>query len=178
MFLSKVKKDSPGLFWCLIVFCFFQIAFTLIKLEITPFFLFGMYSEKLETSDKVSVYKVKLNDHLLNRNDIKKWDFDILIMAIENYNAQFLNNKIDVVDTRIKTRYPDVYKSHIFSSMKRYIMNDSSNLDKFRGWYKRKIRQYTKEDVKTFEVYKETYKINLRYKSFQLLSTEKIFYIE
>jgi len=178
MFLSTVKKKSPGLFWCLITFCFLQMAFTLIKLEVTPFFLFGMYSEKVTVPDTVPVYQEKLNGHLLNKKKIHRWNLDILQVGIENYNAQLFNNKIDIVDTRIKTKYPGIYHNPFFHSIKKYITNDSLSLDKFGGWCKKKIHQYTGETVRTFEVYKEIYKADFKSGNPQLLSTEKIFHLE
>jgi hypothetical protein len=178
MFLSTVKKKSPGLFWCLIIFCFLQVVFTLIKLEVTPFFLFGMYSEKINAPDTVSVYQEKLNGYLLNKKKIHKWDLDILHMGIENYNAQLFNNKIDIVDTRIKTKYPGIYNNAVFHSIKKYIMNDSLSLDKFGDWCKQKIYQYTGEKVGTFEVYKEVYKVDIKSGNPQLLFIEKLFHLE
>lgn len=174
MFLSKIKKTSPILFWCVIVFCFLQLSFTFIKLEATPFFLYGMYSEKFKLSDTISVYKMKLNGDVLNPRSINRWQGDILQTSMENYKAQLDNNKIDIVDTRISRKYPAIYRSGIFRAIKKYILNDSMGLNKFPEWYKQKIHQYTGENVKTFEVFKETYAINFKQKSYQLLSGEKV----
>ena len=178
MFLTKVKERSPGLFWFLIAFCFFQAVFTLIKLEVTPFFLFGMFSEKVNVPDTVTIYRQKLNGNLLNQKDINKWEWNILTTTIENYDAQLSNNKIDVVDKRIRNKYPGIYYSSIFSSVKKNITNDSSSVNKYPDWYKQKIRQYTSENITNIEVLKENYKVGFNNSSFQLLSSKKILSIE
>ena len=175
MFLSKIKKTSPGLFWCVIVFCFLQLSFTFIKLEVTPFLLYGMYSEKFKVSDTISIYKMKLNGDVLKSQSMIRWKLDILQTSMENYKAQLDNNKIDIVDTRIRIKYPAIYKSGLFRAIKKYIMNDSLILYQFPEWYKQKIHQYTGGTVNTYEVFKETYTIDYKHKSFQLLSSEKIF---
>ena len=178
MFLSSVKKKSPGLFWSLIVFCFLQLVFTLIKLEVTPFFLFGMYSEKVDAPDTVTIYRQKLNGSFLNKKNINKWEWQILVTTIENYDAQLDNKKIDVVDTRIENKYPGIYHNSIFSSIKKSITNDSLSVDKYPGWYKQKIQQYTSVDITNLEVLKETYKVGFNKSDFQLLSSKKILSIE
>jgi hypothetical protein len=175
MFLLKIKEKSPGLFWCLIVFCFLQITLTLIKLEVTPFFLYGMYSEKFYVTDTISIYKEKLNGHLLSSQIMNKWEEDILRTGIENYNAQLRNNKIDIIDTRISTKHPSIYNSRVFEIIKKHIMNDSVSLNRFPDWYKQKFYQYTGMDIKTFEVVNETYLIDFNNKKYQLISNEKIF---
>ncbi len=175
MFLSKVKKTSPVLFWCLAAFCFLQVTFTFIKLEVTPFFLYGMYSEKFYLSDTVSIYKQKLNGYALQPKPFSRWRGDILLTGIENYNAQLKNNKVDVVDTRVSSRYPGIYSSPLFQAVKKNITNDSTVLTKFPGWCRRKIYEYTGEEIITYELIKETYLVNLAQKKYKLLSVETVF---
>ncbi|MES1197843.1 MAG: hypothetical protein ABUL41_01040, partial [Chitinophagaceae bacterium] len=75
-------------------------------------------------------------------------------------------------------KYPGIYNNSIFSSIKKSITNDSTGVNKFPGWYRQKILQYTSANIANLEVLKETYKLGSNNSDFQLLSSKKILPIE
>mgnify|MGYP000877793295 CR=1 FL=1 len=174
MFFIKLKKEYPKLYWFILAFCFLQIAFTCIKLEATPFLLFGMYSQKHQPADTVVVYQHITDGIAMPYNKLNHWQNDILLTTAGNYYSIIQNKGVDVVDTRIQEKYPAIYNTSIFQAMKQYIINDSAAVKAYPDWYISQLKNYLKIPVQHYQLQRHTYFINPSNQLPQLTTVETI----
>lgn len=174
MFLQKLKKEFPVFYWLILCFCFLQIAFTCIKLEVTPFLLYGMYSQKHEPTDTVVVYQHIADGTVIPYNKLNHWQNDILLTTADNYYKIVQNKNVDGVDTRIQEKYSAIYNTSIFQTAKKYIINDSAAVKIYPDWYKSRLEDYLKQPVQHYQLQRQTYVVNPSTHLPQLTTVETI----
>lgn len=152
-FLKAVKKKSSVLFWSFLTIIFFQLTCTFLKIEVTPFLLYGMYSEKIPVQHEFAIAEIEVNDAPFSTSILSSWHADILFTGHENYNAMLQNNKTDIVKTRVEERYGFLTGSFIYPFLKNKIYNNKNDLDNFLNWYRSKFSQFAKVDVKSIRFY-------------------------
>lgn len=174
MFFRKLKKDFPRLYWLLLAVCFLQIAFTGIKLEATPFLLYGMYSQKHQPADTVVLYQHYVNGKSMPYATLNHWQNDILLTTADNYYNQLQHNGVDPVDTRIKVKYPSLYNSYIFQRLKKSIMNDSAAVAAYPAWYITKLNQFVQKPVQQYQLQRQTYAVQTGGNTPKLIAVETV----
>ncbi len=152
-FLKTVKKKSAVLFWSFLTIIFFQLACTFLKMEVTPFLLYGMYSEKIPVQNEFRIVEIEVNDVPASSLNLSGWHSDILYTGYENYNNMLRNNGTDIVKTRVEERYHFLTRSFLYPFLKNKIYNSKSGLANFSKWYSDKFSQFAHIDVRTIRVY-------------------------
>jgi len=152
-FFKAVKKKSAVLFWSFLAITFFQLACTFLKIEVTPFILYGMYSEKIPEQTEFAIAEVEVNDSSLHSPELSDWQADILSTGYENYNNMLQNNRTDIVKTRVEKRYHFLTSSFLYPFLKTRIYNNEADLDNFSKWYHDRFSQFAKIDVRTIRIY-------------------------
>lgn len=149
LFLYKVYGYNKKLF---LFFAFFSVVTIICNLtgnEVTPFFVWGMYSQKEKPAEYYPVYKITVNGKILdyttgffpaNRFFLQS-PLSYYLEMKENGDPLklFLQKKLGV-----KYFYDFPYSSSVF--------NSSQNIEKFPGWYKEYLEQTTVEEIKSFKV--------------------------
>lgn len=113
----------------------------------TPIYQFGMFSTKFYLKDTQSVFKIYVNDKVL---DITAYHFaerDMLIVSLENYMKQEGVNK-NIYTTMVKIPgFNRLMKPEYYS-------NNISDIF-FTAWYKHLLQQITGKPVEKLEIYRQ-----------------------
>jgi hypothetical protein len=149
MFIKRLYRHSKILFFAFVLFI---VAFIFINykwgLTATPIYQYGMFSSKFYIKDTQSVFKIYVNEKLL---DITKYSFaerDIMLVTLEKYGQQVNNN--EAVYTVMK-KIPQQFGITMPVGLYRCMVADKN----FTGWYKKSLQQIIGYPVKKLEVYKQ-----------------------
>jgi hypothetical protein len=137
IFFAQLYKYNRWLFGFIVAFCILTVFINLTKVETTPFFIWGMYSEKEQNADKYEILEVVVNDSV--RVDYSSSFTDanrFYLLSPLTYSRQIEgNNGVDPEESFIREKsgkyfsYIEPYKKNIF--------NDSLDMPAFQNWYKR-----------------------------------------
>lgn len=160
-FFKAAKKKSSLLFWGFLAIVFFQLTCTFLKIEVTPFLLYGMYSEKIPIQDEFAIAEIEVNNAPFNSTKLSSWHSDILFTGFENYNSMLQNNKTDIVKTRVEERYGFLTRSFLYPFLNNKIYNTEDDLYSFPGWFRNRFSQFAKTDVQTIRIYSSPVTFNI-----------------
>jgi hypothetical protein len=134
-FLSKLYHYDKRL--CLVVILFFSLTLVanLLRTETTPFFIWGMYSEKEIPSDTYQILQVVVNDNTLvdyssNFTDANRF---YLISPLTYSWLIRQNGGIDPEERFIKKKTGKYFS--IAATFEKHLFNDSSDQGAFQKWY-------------------------------------------
>jgi hypothetical protein len=159
-FLRDIKQRDRKAFVVITICMVVQLLLTFVKLEVTPFFLFGMYSEKMVATDTISPMKLLFNGQPLDQFNIPQREKDLLESTATNYIDIRLNNNTDVVRTRIETRYPLIYTSVLYPFFANRIYNTGVDIEGYKNWLRGKHREITGNDSGNIKIIKTAYLLN------------------
>lgn len=137
-FLHRLRASKPWLFLFAVSAIFLQVFFTFFKLEATPFFLYGMFSEKIPVTDTFSITQILVNDRPLEDYGSPLRERDLLQSTAENFEEMKNNHYVDPLRTRIESRYPFIYRSRLYPFFSRHMYNSRPAMDEYRGWLRKK----------------------------------------
>ena len=137
-FLHRLKTDDPRLFIFVIAAIFLQLFLTFAKLAATPFFLYGMYSEKTPATDTFFITEIWINDKPLESYYSPLRERYLLESTAGNFEKIKNNNYTDPLKTRIESSYPFVYRSALYPFFSQRIYNSRASIDSYPGWFKKK----------------------------------------
>ena len=173
-FFYTLKLQHPKLFYFFLSCCALQLLFTAIKLEATPFLLYGMFSEKLEVPDTVKFRTVYLNAVSLEVLPLSYREKEVLLSGIANYIAQKNNGGIDVVQTRVEQRYLFLTRQPVYPFLSRRIYNIPSDLSEFEIWFKQKCSGLMQQTVNKVTAFENRYTVDPFTLSVKLVARERI----
>jgi hypothetical protein len=139
-FLEQVRRTDIKVFVFAALFLFAQLFLTFIKLEFTPFFLYGMYSEKAAVTDTFSTLNIVVNNKPIEYYSPLR-ESDMLKETAANFEEMKANNYTDPLKMRIESRYPFVYNSVLYPFISTKIYNSKKAMDDYRVWLKKKCLQ-------------------------------------
>ena len=149
LFLYKVYRHSKKLFYLFMVFAIFTLIGNAAGFEITPFYVWGMYSEREIKPASYQIYKVTIND---KRLDYSTGYFAanrfFLLSPLSYYES--LKESGDPMFTSLKERLGKKYnflEPYIFS-----FENSSQSINEFPVWYKKYLEQTTGEKIQNLKV--------------------------
>ena len=109
--------------------------------QVTPFFVWGMYSEKEDTSNIHSVLKITVNDSIvINYTDYTDANKFFLTSPVQLYTSIKKNGE-DPTKTFLKTKLGNNYSTIRNPADK--VLNGQKEYDLFLPWYKRYLEQTT-----------------------------------
>jgi len=151
-FLRYTRRRFSKLFYFFLFFFIVQVLLLVLKLEVTPFFLYGMYSEKVPASNIYKTTTVYADEKDIATLNFSAREADLLLTGIDNYLALKNNQGIDVVQTRVETRYPFFTNSVFYPPLKSKIYNSPQSVALFESWFKQKCNRLTPAPVDTISV--------------------------
>lgn len=151
-----------------------QVLCTAAKLEVTPFMLFGMYSEKVPKDQLYQHRIILLNNRPLNTFDLPFREQMYLETVMKNYIIQIQNGGEDPIRTRVESRYPFFTKSIIYPFIEDKIYNEPSTLNAFEIWFKQKVSKATKTEIASVLVIDKTYQLPNRSHQLKLFSVDTV----
>lgn len=135
-----------GIFACLTVF------FNLMGDEVTPFFVWGMYSEKEKPVQEVEILKTTINeDTFVNIYDHSNGDTRFYLSTPLAYYKKIKDNNdqdptITFLQTKLRTHYENI------RPFERSLFNTGPQQQEFFNWYARYLQQVTLIPVKSLRV--------------------------
>jgi hypothetical protein len=173
-FFIQLRKNQPKLFYLFGLFFILQVFFVLIKWEVTPFFLYGMYSEKAIPSATFTENSVWLNGKKLDMNLLSGEERLLIEETTEHYLHTKGNNDIDIVKTRVEQRYGLLTNSFIYPFLKHRIYNTAADVRGYEKWLKEKCSSIINEKVDTITLKKNTYEINKQLTKLKQINSETV----
>lgn len=157
LFLKQVKQQRPKLFYLFLSCCALQLLFTVLKLEATPFLLYGMYSEKLPATGSVKMVHVYLDGVSLETLRLSPREKDMLFTNIENYVRMKQNGGVDVVQTRVEQRYFFLTRSALYPLISNRIYNKPADLLRFEAWFRQKCSRLANRNINRVTIIENHY---------------------
>lgn len=173
-FFQRLKRLYPKLFYFFLILTAIQLILTAIKLEATPFFLYGMFSEKIPVQDTITKTAIYIDNKDLQTFNISYRERDLLQTGIENYLIMRNNNGVDVVQTRVETKYPFLTNSLLYPYIKNSIYNKHGHLKKFEEWFKQKCSTITGQSVQQVTIINHRYLFNRNPLKAKLIARETV----
>src|SRR6185437_780769 len=149
IFLYKVYRYNKKLFFFFLAFAGFSLFCNFAGFEITPFYVWGMYSQKETQPKEYPVFKITANKKLVDYTTgyfpanrfflLSPLSYYASVKTPEDPTGIFLNEKLGK-----KYEWAKPYADKVLNSPKEF--------DKFTGWFKNYIGQTTGEKVQSLKV--------------------------
>ena len=139
-FLYRVYKLNKGLFVFFILFLAGTLFTNLLGWQVTPFFVWGMYSEEESGNYLHPVLKITVNDSaVINYTAYADANKFFLTSPLQEYVVMKKNNGVDPQEAFLKEKAGKNYSLvHMLSDK---VFNDSNEYNLFLPWYKRYLEQ-------------------------------------
>lgn len=148
-FLYRVYQYNKKLFFFFFIFAGFTLICNLTGFELTPFYVWGMYSQKEKIQEEYPVYKITADDKLVDYSTgyfpatrfflLSPLSYYESMEKSEDPTAFFLQKKLKAKYEWIKP-YADK------------VLNSQMEVDKFPAWLKRYVNQTTGKKIKKLKV--------------------------
>jgi hypothetical protein len=151
-FLYKVKKHNTRLFIVMLLFTLGTLLCNLTGDEVTPFFVWGMYSAKEQPVEQYELLQTTINDSaLLNEYDVYTGDTRFYLSSPLVYYKKITDNKgIDPTMSFIKEKLS--VSDHTLAPLEKRLFNTDEHQQAFMNWYRRYIGQATGIVVRSLRV--------------------------
>ena len=150
-FLYRVYKLNKGLFVFFVLFLAGTLFTNLSGWQVTPFFVWGMYSEKEDTSNLHPVLKVTINDSLvINYDRYTDANKFFLTSPLQHYILMKKNNGVDPTEIFLKRKLGENYSAIQGAGKK--VLNGAKEYDLFLPWYKRYLEQTTGNKINSYKI--------------------------
>ena len=158
-YFHKLWTHNRKIFWGVSIFSFLTLFFNLIGDEVSPFFVWGMFSEefpKIETREVVTFkidgetfdYHKKLTN--VNRN--------MLASPVYYYNRMVENGNEDPTRTFFRQKLGDRYST--IEPILNQVTNGDSIYPEFQQWVKRYLQKSSGEEITSMDVSISTYQLS------------------
>ncbi len=151
-FFYKLYSFDRRLFFILATCCFLTLIFNGKGDEVTPFFLWAMYSRKEENLNRYPIYHIRVNDSLLidYSSGYTADNRFFLSSPLAYYHNIFLNNNIDpglsFLQKKLGSRYSTI------EPIARIVHNGTRERGQFMQWYKRYLQQTTGLQINSIDI--------------------------
>jgi hypothetical protein len=151
-FLYKVWLHNKKLFYILTVFAGLTICCNLLGDEVTPFFVWGMYSAKEQPVQEYEILKTTINDSLVvNQFNYQSGDTRFyLTTPLALYKKIKENNGQDPTVTFLQSKLQQHYHDIGFPEKK--LFNTGLQKQDFLNWYARYLEQVTKINITSVRI--------------------------
>ena len=149
VFLKKVYRYNKKLFVFFVLFSALTLLANLSGDEITPFFVWGMYSENEVPQEQYSIFKISVNERPLDYTTGYLPANRFFLLSPLSYFESSKNNEDP---TRI---FLEKKLENSFSTIEPFankVLNGKEEFQKFPAWYKRYLQQTTGENISNYKV--------------------------
>lgn len=151
-FLYRVWMHNRKLFYVMAAFAAFTVVFNLMGNEVTPFFVWGMYSAKEQPAPHYEVLQTTVNDSVpVNPYDYITTDTRLYLGSPLGYYKSIKENNftdpaIDFLQTKLHQHY------HHIRFLEKNLFNASLQKQDFLNWYARYLQQVTKINIQSIRI--------------------------
>jgi murein L,D-transpeptidase YcbB/YkuD len=151
-FLYRVYQHNRKLFYILTAFTVLTVITNLLGDEVTPFFVWGMYSEKEKPVQEYEVLKTTINEGaVVNTYNYSNGDTRFYLNAPLAYYKKIKdNNDQDPTITFLQTKLHQHYDK--IRSLEHSLFNTGPQQQAFLSWYARYLQQVTGLPVTSLRV--------------------------
>ncbi len=150
-FFADLRQNDRKAFVFVIACMVVQLVLTALKMEATPFLLYGMFSEKQALTDTVSTTSIKINGKPLGSYGLSLREQQLLETTLGNYLAMKNNNDSDPLQTWVEYRHPGIIKWSVYPWLSEKIYNTPGDLQRFRNWFRHKCIEVVNKSEKATE---------------------------
>ena len=153
--LGRVYKVNKGLFWILTLFFAGTIVCNLLKIQITPFFVWGMYSRKVPEVPSYPYYEITYNNgKVINlRHTWNEPQKTYLYWPLTHYAADKGDPSSDYFTVYLEKTW--LKKHPRFEWLTRGLTITRTDLDNYPGWLKTYLSTITGETITEVTAYKK-----------------------
>jgi hypothetical protein len=152
-FLYQVWLHNKKLFYIMAAFSVLTIGANLTGDEVTPFFVWGMYSAKEEPVQQYSILQTTINDRIVvnaYRQPVSDTRF-YLTSPLAYYKKIKDNNNVDPTYSFLQAKLnPERFKKPGF--LQASLFNTGQQVDSFFTWYARYLLQVTHTPVHSIRI--------------------------
>ena len=148
-FLFKVYRHNKKLFYLFLLFAAFSLVCNLTGFEITPFYVWGMYSEKEIAPKEYPVFRITVNDKLIDYSTGYLPANRFFLTSPLSYYAS-INNDIDPTQSFLEQKLKGKYS--LIRLFAKDVLNSEKEIREFPKWYKRYLEQTTGKEVKNYKI--------------------------
>jgi len=148
-FLYKVYRYNKKLFFFFLAFAGFSLFCNLAGFEITPFYVWGMYSQKEIQPKEYPIFKITANEKLVDYSTGYFPANRFFLLSPLSYYAS-VKTPEDPTSIFLKEKLKEKYEW-----VKQYadkVLNSPKEVEEFPGWFKNYIGQTTGEKVQSLKV--------------------------
>ncbi len=155
-YFYQLYQHSKILFWSVVIFCGMTLLLTFAGHQITPFFLWAMFSEKENIRKTHEVIQIKLNGETFNyTQELIDANRHIVTGSIFYYDKMKNNNDTDPTRTFFQEKLGENY-TKIQPTLER-ITNDKAQYVAFQAWLMRYLERSAHREIETLEVNMQTW---------------------
>lgn len=155
-FLGKVIKNDPWLGWFFATFALIQCAAQLLTAEVTPFFLYGMYSDKIHPATGYVRVTCSLNGAPLTQDRMPRYAGELFFSTLYRLEGLDGNEYDDLFEPFIAERFgwlPDATQQQL-SQRLAFAPQDTTALGQ---WMVRYLGRVMDKPVQEVNIHREMY---------------------
>ncbi len=124
--------------------------------EISPFFVWGMFSEKLENKKEQAVIEIYINNEAYNyTKELSNFNRHMLMSPIGYYKKILDNDGQDPFQNFLESKLGNTYQKLI--PLLPYISNTSEQIKAFKTWLKEYLACSSGKEIQSFRVIEVLY---------------------
>lgn len=152
LFIIDAWNTSKKAFWVCMIFILGNLLCSIASVEVTPFFLWGHYSEAHSPQPFYSRIYAKVNGKLLNLNALPRPTREMIVLPVAHFLYLGENNYENASKQITQNRFSNV----LSDTQQEYFYNCLSNNPKdkvsFMQWLSRYLYAVTHLEIKTLEI--------------------------
>jgi hypothetical protein len=150
LFLYKVYRHSKKLFYLFLLFTVVTIFCNLAGFEMTPFYVWGMYSAKEKEVAEYPVYKITADGKLIDYSSGYFPANRFFLTSPLDYYADVSGIGSDPLQNFLRQKLKNNY--FIIAPFEDRILNCANKIDEFPKWYKMYLQKTTGKKINNIKV--------------------------
>jgi hypothetical protein len=156
-FLRDLRKKDIKVYAFVLAFIGIQLVLTFAKLKVTPFYLYGMFSEPAASPNQFQLRNILINNKPLSSFRAPFREKLMLNVTCDYYVNIRQNKDVDILRSRIETKYPWFTASTLYFRFGKTIYNTKQNLEEYTSWLREKSFEITGEKVSALRIVDSIY---------------------
>jgi hypothetical protein len=146
-YFGRLFRADKFIFLAIFLFFAGSVLASLMRLQTTPFFIWDMYSRRVDTAKTYRLLEIGYNDNkrVNLRHSWNEPEKTILTMPLRNYLEIRGNHSVDPFGVYLQSYW--LKKHPAFAGVAGQLYNTPAELDEFPGWYKRWLSAAVGEPV-------------------------------
>lgn len=148
MFLLKLYQQHKGWFFFVLLFILIQLINNIRQdIAISPFYQYGMYSQKIVEQKSYEVYEVEVNGNVLQTQNFSPQEWDKIILPLQmNASQKQWNSNV----------YSSTIKRLLHTNDSTIYVNRNYSEDEFNDWYKDYLQNIINKKIDSVSVKTKT----------------------